>query len=98
MLDVIRSYQALGLDYTLNAALASGRSLGLIEGEDDYEILYDELPKDNDVVFSGNYWPGSPSIRKLDWQNNFDIPMFISIFVSHINKWHVSKIDLLRNG
>jgi len=38
----------------INVNWDNGRSLGLIEGEDTYEILYDELPK-KDVVFSGNY-------------------------------------------
>ena len=41
MLDVIRSYQALGLDYTLNAALATGRTnetLGEFQGTDLSEV------------------------------------------------------------
>lgn len=39
----------------INVNWDNGRSLGLIEDEDEYEILDDELPKQNDVVFSGNY-------------------------------------------
>lgn len=39
----------------INVDWDNGRSLGLIEDEDEYEILYDELPKQSDVVFSGNY-------------------------------------------